>query len=274
MIWGTSSGQVPFPDNLGPDTALMFWLGGAQDGLQTPTNSLTPTNTPNFIGFSANPADPFDNNPNRIGPYYDFDKTRYFNAKPASATNNSVNGNFLALAGSGASSYSYNSPTNTPTVFWNLFRYYPQNDQAITGSPQPSSYIYFKAVAGQYGEPNNNSTNIYFSNWVQPGNNPSTTNTHITAYKDAKSYGPWPFNNKSAYAWVNPKSYQLLCPGLDGQYGVANGTAGPSGADQADANRYDAPLYPNGTNYTPVPAYINDDMTNFTGGGTIGDDTP
>ena len=47
-----------------PDTALVFWLGGATDG------------NGNFIGFSANPQNPFDTSAARIGPYYDFDKTR------------------------------------------------------------------------------------------------------------------------------------------------------------------------------------------------------
>ena len=288
--WGPGSGQIPFPNpatvqgGLTPDTALAFWLGGAQDGTQTA--SLTPANTPNFIGFSANPQDPFDTNASRIGPYFDFDKTRYFNAGLAPATsstsNNSLGGTVLALSGSTTTSPNSYSSTG---YYWNLYRYYPQNDQAITSSPQPSPYLYFKAVAGQYGTPNtSNPPKLYYANWIQPGINPGPTgtNVNVTAYKDATSYGPASYNPSiTVYAWVNPKSYQLLCPGLDGQYGTYNKTStnasatGPLGPDQADANGLYAPIYPNGTNYNLVtPGYINDDMTNFTNNATIFDDMP
>ena len=290
VIWGTGSGQIPFPNpssitgGLTPDTALAFWLGGAQDGPQgsppSTAATLTPTNTPNFIGFSANPTDPFDTNASRIGPYFDFDKTRYINAGTVNPTNNAndnnnLNGKALALTGSSASSSSLTYSSTAAGVYWNLFRYYPQNDQALSGSPQPSPYLYFKAVAGEYGTTTNN--NIDYSYWVQPGNNAPGTNTYITAYKDATSYGPAPYDNKKVYAWVNPKSYQLLCPGMDGQYGdVPNGNGLNGNNDPYDGStlKLYAPLYPAGTNYSTTPAYINDDMTNFTNGATIGDDMP
>jgi hypothetical protein len=46
-----------YPDfcNYGPAAALYFWLGG-----------------PEGRGFSTNPANPFDNNPSRIGPFFKF----------------------------------------------------------------------------------------------------------------------------------------------------------------------------------------------------------
>ena len=59
--------------------------------------------------------------------------------------------------------------------------------------------------------------------------------------------------------FINPKTYQLLCPGLDGKYGNYNGTAIGS-----------CPLYPAGTNYDSANG--QDDMTNFTSGATVGDD--
>ena len=55
---------------------------------------------------------------------------------------------------------------------------------------------------------------------------------------------------------VNPASYQLLCPGMDGQFGQYGS----------------APLYPAGTNYDQKNGL--DDMTNFTSGTTVQDDTP
>jgi hypothetical protein len=50
--------NLPVP-SVDPSTALHYWLAG-----------------PNDKGFSANPLDPFDNSPNRIGPFFDFDRTR------------------------------------------------------------------------------------------------------------------------------------------------------------------------------------------------------
>ena len=52
--------------DLTPQTALVFWLGGMRDSV---------TGQP--IGFSANPANPFDNtSTSRIKPFYDFDMNR------------------------------------------------------------------------------------------------------------------------------------------------------------------------------------------------------
>jgi prepilin-type N-terminal cleavage/methylation domain-containing protein len=176
------------PTGLTPDTALAFWLGGAQDS------------NGNFIGFSANPQNPFDGSPSRLGPYCDLDKTRCSQAGAV--------GGVTATAG----------------ATWNLYRYYPQNGKAITDTPAPAPYVYFKAVAGTY----------------------STQSCQgALPYLDSTSSG----------AYVRPKDYQFLCPGLDGQYDVT--TDGKP------------PQYPSGTNYGPTG---QDDMTNFTNGGTVGED--
>ena len=50
--------------NLDAASSLVFWLGGMTD------------KDGNCIGFSANPKDPFDTSEARIGPYFDFDRTR------------------------------------------------------------------------------------------------------------------------------------------------------------------------------------------------------
>ena len=60
-------------------------------------------------------------------------------------------------------------------------------------------------------------------------------------------------DSSASWRYMNPKSYQLLCPGLDGKYGVYTL----------------APSYPAGP-FDPVNGM--DDMTNFTQGFTIGDD--
>ena len=64
-------------------------------------------------------------------------------------------------------------------------------------------------------------------------------------------------DSTSPTTFINPQSYQLLCPGLDGIYGPTT-----------DSN---PPQYPSGTNYNPTTGI--DDMTNFTQGATVGNDT-
>ena len=56
----------------------------------------------------------------------------------------------------------------------------------------------------------------------------------------------------AAPTYINPQTFQILCPGLDGKYGFGR-------------------RYPTGEDYT-IPDQM-DDMTNFTKG-TIGDDMP
>ena len=68
---------------------------------------------------------------------------------------------------------------------------------------------------------------------------------------------PYADSTTSVTSFVNPKSYQLLCPGMDGKYGVYAKNAWPQ--------------YPAGTNYDSTNG--QDDMTNFTNGATVADDT-
>ena len=62
--WRADATAAGMP-TLTPQTALVFWLGGRYDAT-----------TGQFTGFSANPIDPFDNNPSGIGPFFEFDPTR------------------------------------------------------------------------------------------------------------------------------------------------------------------------------------------------------
>jgi len=54
---------------LDPATALVFWLGGIKD------------ERGDLFGFSANPANPFDNSQSRVGPFFEFDPKRLRNDK-------------------------------------------------------------------------------------------------------------------------------------------------------------------------------------------------
>ncbi len=153
----------------------------------------------------ANPANPFDGSAARIGPYYDFDKTRI----------NSVG----TLSGpSGAVNFSLN-------------QYFPQNGIVINNTPAPSPYLYFKAVAG-----------VYTTTPFTPKNAGSATLPYVSS--------------ASTSTYINPSSYQLLCPGMDGNFG----------------NYSSPPQYPAGGNYDQKNGL--DDMTNFTNGTTVQDDTP
>jgi len=208
-----------------PAVALVFWLGGAQDASGA------------FIGFSANPQNPFDNNPNRIAPSYDF-KRAPNNPRFQQAGN-------LTITGSAAS-----APP------WTLYQYLPDNGQV-----QSQPFLYFKAVAAQYGTVQQGK--ITYAYWSAGGN------TKITAFKDSSAYN----SSTKTFGWVNPTSYQLLCPGLDGKYGMSVNGTGPNGAvDQPDVNKLYAPLYLAGTNYDVVNG--QDDMANFTSGPTVQDDVP
>ena len=149
---------------------------------------------------------PFDSSQSRIPFQFELDKNRV-NKSPTNSGLASGNG-----------------------VYWNLYQYFPPNKDT-TYAP----YLYFKAVAGQYGFVSG--TSIRYASWTQPNNG-----AKITAYKDSKSnYAPPPYNpsGNKTYAWINPTGYQLLCPGLDGWYGGSNKTGtGPNGNDTAERLRH------------------------------------
>jgi hypothetical protein len=274
------------------DTALAFWLGGLRDA------------SGNFVGFSADPTDPFNLNTNhpynptspeaRIGPYFDFDKTRvsqtYYNG-PATemldlgaAVSSPIGGNGLLTTASG---YSY---------YIGATAYFPQNDQVLTmpttATTRPamtySPYLYFKAVASKYSDTTgalnatSNAGETYHF-WVQPGDT-ANSNVCITPFKDARAATalntlPNPPQN-TPRAWVNPQSFQLLCPGLDGYfaqaingnfYNLARQASDSDGNPAYDAKQRFAPIYPDGLNYNTTPARTQDDVTNFGSGALSGD---
>ena len=86
----------------------------------------------------------------------------------------------------------------------------------------------------------------------------SQSDPYVYFRPDSKGeyHGAWknclPCRDSATGAWVNPNSYQLFSPGLDGKYG--------SGVQ-----------YPSGTDYDNQR---QDDMGNFTKGATLGDDMP
>jgi prepilin-type N-terminal cleavage/methylation domain-containing protein len=94
-------GALPATVTLNPASSLVFWLGGPLDASGLPT------------GFSANPRNPFDTSQSKIGPFFEFDRTRLKSD----------------AAGGG-------------------LRYLPPNS-----NPQSEPYVYFRAKVDGTGNP-------------------------------------------------------------------------------------------------------------------------
>ncbi len=128
------------------------------------------------------------------------------------------------------------------TVNWNLYQYFPNNGQNV-GAAAP--YLYFKAVGG-----------VYFT--------PTSSINTVSIYGTSPAQGTLPYADSTATSsFINPKTYQLLCPGLDGKYGQYPNPAGTTGIAAC-------PQYPAGSNYDNANG--TDDMTSFTNAATVGDD--
>jgi prepilin-type N-terminal cleavage/methylation domain-containing protein len=83
--WGVNLNVLNIPNVPQPASALTFWLGGQPQWFRrTDGTPILPGNTDfdpekpmqGFLGFSANPLNPFDNGSGRIKPFFDFDTTR------------------------------------------------------------------------------------------------------------------------------------------------------------------------------------------------------
>ena len=271
VIQITPPGGAAFPLQLRPETALSFWLGGLRD-----ING-------NFVGFSSNPADPlnisipYDSSSTsttggRVGPFFDFDMTRVCQ----------VSGSGDSLDNTQGSANGWNAPGGgggaTQGAFVAGTVLFPQNDQSL-GIPAWNSagaatnyapYLYFKAVGGKYSDtatqPPGPNGNENYHIWTQPAScavpGGAGAATVITPVKDSRNVIG---TGASAYfGWINPKSFQLLCPGLDGAFDASSTGTGPNSVSEAkSANGYYAPIYPDGMNYS---GGTMDDITNFSNG--------
>ena len=146
--WGTT---VPYP-KVTPDTALCFWLGGAQDSAASATGAA------HFIGFSANPANPFDYSASRTPALLEFDKNRL---NPSPTANPATTPTVASKSGLPPSTVATN------LVYYNLYQYYPPNGKDMTSNTY-MPYIYFKAVPVPTG-----STNTVYT--TKPGTNTQPT---------------------------------------------------------------------------------------------------
>jgi len=181
--WGSSYNL----NSINPATALVFWLGGK------PGTSGT-----KLAGFSANPANPFDNSGSRIGPFFEFDPTRLVTSS-------------------------------------NWYYYRPDTGSSV-GATSP--YIYFRARSGNTYDIN---TQRYptSSDLKEDDRKQGSVSVRVRPYYNSKTSG-----------WYSPKSFQIICAGLDGQYGGTTDGA--------------APQFPSCSNFLGDGHY--DNLTNFLNG--------
>ena len=256
---------------LRPDTAICFWLGGMRD----PSG--------NFIGFNADPTDPLNlntaYNPNanppqgRIGPFFDFDRSRVSQAGAG----------LLMPLSSTVANTGWNA---TASAYIGNCDYFPQNDQLISYPASTATagvsmtyapFLYFKSVMAKYSDVQAagliDNSGEYYHAWTAPATCTQTGTAAIavipfknsqaatTSLTDPTKAGT------AARGWINPSSFQILCPGLDGYYDAAQATGSLTpyigGTEGPDKNTTYAPIYPDGLNYGKNTM---DDVTNFSNG--------
>jgi prepilin-type N-terminal cleavage/methylation domain-containing protein len=86
-----------------------------------------------------------------------------------------------------------------------------------------------------------------------------TTASAASATADGATYYAQPFFADGGAKAINPTKFQIICAGLDGEFGQINSAA------------TDLKLFPSGTNYNEADL---DNLTNFSEGKTLGDSRP
>lgn len=246
--------------HLSPASALILLLGGQPDWMiRTVAGGGKPVGTPKwpadsdfdaqqpvkgFLGFSANPQNPFDGGSSHIAPFFDFDATRV--------------------------GYRVMTILNKQTPI--DFTYWPQG---AYGDKTSGAIRYFRAENGAYTlayVPSGGTTQVNLAklNWDMGDPQKPAVQPAVDVRLSAAG---------NQYTWVNPKSFQILSAGMDLFYSQARADAGfyPS---SSSANSvlyvYGVPAgvgpyeFPTGGNYD---ARTYDDITNFSNG-TLEDAIP
>ena len=187
---------------------MTFWLGGMPSWLADTTGSSLDVTLPNgttkvlstqpvsgFLGFSANPADPFDNSASRIQPFYDFNLTCLLYSVPT-----------------------VNNPGGIEV--------WPSNACDKTVSP-PCPIVYFRAENTNYtvdGETPNlgggrQRLPSYQNLKCWPPLSSTTSATPSAACVCPAADSRLSQFGTQSYIWVNPASFQIFSAGLDATYG-------------------------------------------------------
>lgn len=236
--WGTDVTMLT------PADALVFWLGGqpvfrtrtvANGPLLPPGSIVLPSHSDydadkaysGFIGFSADPSNPFAAGPSRINPFFDFAPARV-----------------LAPAGAGAN----------PLVIG--CRYWP--DRA-SGNKSSGAILYFRAENGLYSVTASNQNGnpvVLVKTATDLGDAVTLPQPVVHPALDVR------VSSVSTYVWMNPQSFQIFSAGMDRLYAtpVAHAAMYPDPPITGSIGPYE---FPTGANYG---AATFDDITNFSNG--------
>jgi hypothetical protein len=217
---------------------LTFWLGGMPNWqLDNNGNPILPSNTNppfnpmqpvrGFLGFSANPQNPFDNGQSRISPFFDFDPQRFYG-------------------------------------LWYWPKQADGSKRPGTAATPLCPIVYFRAENSNYtadGLPFNGNTN---NTTNLKGVGSRGLGLVVFPAIDTRTSTITNKVGTTTYTWVNPSSIQILCSGLDLKYGSLGFNGGSSNPLTWSAPlRYPAQGV---TLPTLYPSQTFDDITNFSGG--------
>ncbi|MFV0443131.1 MAG: type II secretion system protein [Planctomycetaceae bacterium] len=208
--------------------ALVFFLGG--NAMLRPTAL-----NPQPLGFSANPVNPFGPGGTRIGPFFEFDTSR-----------------LTDIDGDGFPEFKDPIPGQTlPYLYFSSYDGAGYQQFGLNGTPDPAGMPQVDDEILRLGGTTGNDViaSVYMvndPNWLMATVPPKTT----------------------ASEYINPRTYQIISPGLDFQFGKG-GTyiRGQGLAVKVDAMPV-ADIYRERTQRQPE----FDNITNFSGG-AIGEQT-
>ena len=180
---------------LSPASALTFWLGGQPNWrLDGNGNAITPTSSSwdpthpvrGFLGFSANPLNPFDGGSSHIGPFFPFDPQR-------------LNG------------------------LWYWPRQADGSKRSATPATPACPIVYFRAENTDYTVERaciqrEHEQQHQYEGDLQPngrpiGGLPGDRHPYVRDYLSTST---------TVYTWVNNDSIQILSSGQDMKYGTLN----------------------------------------------------
>lgn len=200
-VWNGWGVRLTAPDTtyITPAGALTFWLGGKPDW-------VSGTTVKGFLGFSADPTDPFDNyaiSPSRIKPFFDFDPnrvavvsydgttkaTRYW---PQGATGDMTsggliyfraeNGTYNLASGAPKSTIDRGDSTNNPMVYPAIDRNLSTSFPACAWVNPQSFQIISSGLDVLYSTPNPDNTFYTVSPYIGPYEFPTGENYNPAGY--------------------------------------------------------------------------------------------
>lgn len=235
-------------DHFDPATALAFWLGGLPEGQNAPYASGYDISDRSPAGFFQDPQHPFRQGSPRTKPHYDGFKsaqfvwaethavdstTRYMRLYPARMNVPVAEGTNLPTVIDSSSPYAYFKARRVGPRF--EYGYADASSYASATMIVPAFYVH----GTQSGSPAN-------ANVAVPYLDAYDTEPKAAPFWDNSSNAP-PASNAATAAglasphyirrWRDREKYQIICAGLDGQYGSL-GSATNLWTSPLDAGRF------------------------------------